>query len=115
MTDLLKALAEPTRLKLVTLLLKKPRCVSCLARNLDISESAVSQHIKVLKNAGLVTGQKKGYFMHYSINRAVLEKLSVYIKELADTPVEETRGCHKDDKKCRCHREEKKNEEQQID
>ncbi len=111
MTDLLKALAEPTRLKLVTMLLKNPRCVGCLARNLGISEPAVSQHIKVLKKAGLVTGRKKGYFMHYSVNRDALEKLSVYIKELSDTPDQEIQGCHKGNKKCHCHRGEKKNEE----
>ena len=64
-TAVLKALAEERRLRMVELLLRKERCVRALARELGISESAASQHLKVLREAGLLTGVKRGYFTHY--------------------------------------------------
>lgn len=48
--------------------------VNSLASALKISPSAVSQHLRILKSAGLVEDQRKGYFIHYSLNRSVLEK-----------------------------------------
>ena len=59
-TAVLKALAEERRLRMVELLLRKERCVRDLARELGISESAASQHLKVLREAGLLTGVKRG-------------------------------------------------------
>ena len=58
------------------LLLRRNCCVRALARQLDISEAAVSQHLKVLREAGLIFGEKCGYFMHYTVNRAALKELS---------------------------------------
>ena len=56
----LKALSDETRMKIVILLLKNNYCVRALAKELKISEAAVSQHLKVLREAGLLTGEKKG-------------------------------------------------------
>ena len=61
-----KALADENRLLLLHLLLRRNCCVRALARQLDISEAAVSQHLKVLREAGLIFGEKCGYFMHYT-------------------------------------------------
>ena len=66
LAQLLKALGEPTRLKIYTALLKRKHCVRSLSVMLGISESAVSQHLKVMKNAGLVYGEKYGHHTHYS-------------------------------------------------
>lgn len=63
----LKALADEKRLKILDVLLKKDYCVKALARELDLSESAVSQHLKKLREAGLVVGEKKGYWVHYVV------------------------------------------------
>ena len=72
------ALADPTRLKLLKLLCsqKEPDalCVNALTGLLGITQPAVSQHLKVLKSIGLVTGQRRGYHIHYFINQDVLEK-----------------------------------------
>jgi ArsR family transcriptional regulator len=66
------ALADPTRLKLVKLLCqqKDPEalCVNALAGLLRVTQSAVSQHLRVLKAIGLVRGERRGYHIHYSIN-----------------------------------------------
>ena len=56
---LFKALADGTRLKIVRLLLEHRRCVRALARELELSEAAVSQHLKVLREAGIVIGQSR--------------------------------------------------------
>jgi len=66
------ALGDPTRLKLMRHLCHECHgqavCVNYLAAVLGISSSAVSQHLKVLKAAGLVKGERRGYHVHYSIN-----------------------------------------------
>jgi len=80
----LKALGDETRLKIVKLLLKHNYCVRALARKLEISESAVSQHLKVLREAGLLKGEKRGYFMHYDVDRNLLKELAAQFKELAE-------------------------------
>ena len=79
----LKAIADETRMKIITLLLQHNYCVRALARKLEISEAAVSQHLKVLREAGLLAGEKKGYFMHYDVNRNVLHELAREIEALA--------------------------------
>lgn len=78
-----KALGDETRFKIFLLLGKNQICVGGLAKTLGISESAVSQHLKVLKNAGLITGEKQGYFMHYNVERNVLKEMEGVIGELA--------------------------------
>ena len=60
----LKAIADETRMKILLLLLRHNYCVRALARKLELSEGAVSQHLKILRDAGLLIGEKKGYFMH---------------------------------------------------
>ena len=62
---MLKALGEPMRLNIYRTLLERKHCVRSLSRKFGISESAVSQHLKVMKIAGLVYGEKYGYHTHY--------------------------------------------------
>ena len=62
---MLKALGEPMRLNIFQALLERKHCVRSLSRKLGISESAISQHMKVMKAAGLVYGEKFGYHTHY--------------------------------------------------
>lgn len=78
-----KALADENRLLLLRLLLRRNCCVRALARQLDISEAAVSQHLKVLREAGLIFGEKCGYFMHYTVNRAAFKELSSQLSRMA--------------------------------
>lgn len=53
----LKAIADETRMKILTLLLEHNYCVRALARSLELSEAAISQHLKVLREAGLLIGE----------------------------------------------------------
>ncbi|NLZ94043.1 MAG: winged helix-turn-helix transcriptional regulator [Firmicutes bacterium] len=91
---ILKSLSDETRYNLVKLLLRYDYCVGALANKLGISESAVSQHLKILRNAGLVKGEKRGYFAHYYVDRGVLKEAAKELSELADL-VETNAECHK--------------------
>jgi ArsR family transcriptional regulator len=82
----LKALADETRFKIVSLLLNHSFCVGALAQHLGISEAAVSQHLRVLRKAGLVKGEKRGYWTHYSVDRGSLVQMSDQIRDMADKP-----------------------------
>ncbi len=66
------ALGDPTRLRLVRHLCRdchgQAVCGNYLAAVLGITPSAVSQHLKILKNAGLVKGERRGYHVHYWVN-----------------------------------------------
>ena len=62
---MLKALGEPMRFKIYKALLERKHCVRSLSKKFSISESAISQHMKVMKDAGLVYGEKFGYHTHY--------------------------------------------------
>lgn len=80
----LKAIADDTRMKILSLLLKHNYCVRALAKEVELSESTVSQHLKVLREAGLLIGDKRGYFMHYTVDRSVLHELAKEIEALAN-------------------------------
>ena len=77
-----KALSDPTRFKMFFLLSRKTLCVNALVSLLQISQPAVSQHLKVLKQAYLVRSERKGYWMHYSVNRQRLKAFLNGLKAL---------------------------------
>ena len=97
-----RALADDTRRKIVELLLGHNYCVSELARVLKISESAVSQHLKVLKEADLLTGEKRGYYMHYDIDREKLRGLAREIDAMAGLERQACTGPVGDESACGC-------------
>jgi ArsR family transcriptional regulator len=69
-TQLFKALSEPVRLRIITLLLNGERCVCDLMAVLDMPQSTVSRHLAYLKNAGLITGKRQGVWMYYQLAKA---------------------------------------------
>lgn len=73
---ILKALGEPMRLKIFRALLERKHCVRSLSKKFGISESAISQHMKVMKEAGLVYGEKYGYHTHYLPLQAAVDFLA---------------------------------------
>ncbi|AGB41033.1 putative transcriptional regulator [Halobacteroides halobius DSM 5150] len=91
----LKAIADANRLKLLALLLNKDYCVKALAKELEISESAVSQHLKKLREAGLVIGIKKGYWVHYSAKDEKLVTLADKLKNLSSFVDHQDNSCCK--------------------
>ena len=86
---LFKALADPTRLKLLSLLSQQRMpdalCVNALAGLLGVTQSAISQHLRILKNIGLVNGERRGYHVHYSINRQTMKSYQKHIVAVLTT------------------------------
>ena len=80
------ALADPTRLRIVKLLCHKQfrdaLCVNALAAILGITQSAVSQHLRILKSIGLVKGERRGYHVHYLINPGAMEQCRSIVSTL---------------------------------
>ena len=69
-----KVLSVDTRVRMIELLQRRALCVNALARALDVTPAAVSQHLRVLRDADVVTPEKKGYFVHYRLNKSTLEE-----------------------------------------
>jgi ArsR family transcriptional regulator len=67
-----KVLSAETRVRMIELLKQRPLCVNALARALTITPAAVSQHLRVLRDADVVVADKQGYFVHYRINAKTL-------------------------------------------
>jgi len=72
--ELFKIFCVDKRIEIIERLKSGSMNVNSLANALKISPSAVSQHLRVLKSAGLVIDERKGYWIHYSLNRDALEK-----------------------------------------
>jgi len=81
-----KALGNDTRVLMLKLLGQRPLCVGALAAQLDISQSAVSQHLSILKRAGLVEADKRGYFVHYRLAEGGAERCRAALDEVLKQP-----------------------------
>ena len=75
--EIVHIITEPTRFAILCLLIDHNYCVRALARKLNISEPAISQHMNVFKRYDLVTWKKLGYQVHYHVKRErVVQALS---------------------------------------
>lgn len=110
LANIFKALSDPTRLRLVRLLSENSAggrfhgrehshrrggahagegaceswgflCVNALAHRLGVTQSAVSQHLRVLRQAGLVNGERRGAFVHYTLDRNALDRSLAALRE----------------------------------
>ena len=83
--NVLKALAEPRRQQILRLVRASPRSVGEIAEQVDITQQAVSQHLQVLKDAGLVAVRQHGTRRLYAIRPEGLESLDRFLAELWPT------------------------------
>jgi DNA-binding transcriptional ArsR family regulator len=72
----LQALSDPTRRKILELLKKKDSAVGELGKNFSITLPSLSHHLSVLKQADLVTSQRQGQEIIYSLNLSVFEEIA---------------------------------------
>jgi len=80
--EIFKALAHPIRLKIVCGLIKKEECnVSIMVEKLGLPQPTVSQHLTILKSAGIIEGYRKGTQICYKVTDETTKKL---IKVLGD-------------------------------
>jgi ArsR family transcriptional regulator len=91
---LFHALSDPTRLRIVRKLKHGERCVCELTDALDAAQSRLSFHLKVLKDAGLVSDRRDGRWVYYELRRDAFEEMSDALDELEpDHEPGKGRGC----------------------
>ena len=81
--ELFKVLAVDSRIRIIELLKQKgPLGANEMSERLGITPSAVSQHLKILKHAGLVRNERKGYWIPYEIDPVALEKCGEFLSSV---------------------------------
>ena len=86
---LAKALGHPARIAILKYLVKQDKCInSDLVEELGLAQSTVSQHLKELKNAGLIQGTVTGASMNYCVNQTQWEKAKTLILDLFDKEID---------------------------
>lgn len=78
----IRALADPTRREILNLLKRQSLPAGDLAARFPMSGAAVSKHLAVLKEAGLVRDWRKGKYIFYELNASVLEEVLLWINDL---------------------------------
>jgi len=81
---LLKVLSVETRVRIIQLLKGRALCVNALAARLGVTQGAVSQHLRFMRDTGLVIDEKRGYFVHYCLNEETLAAWRDEIGQLLD-------------------------------
>ena len=89
---LFNALSTESRVRIVQLLSKDTLCVGALSRFTGISAGAVSQHLRILRSAGLVRSERRGYFIHYRLAPGAAGKLRAALTAVMN-PKKEARAC----------------------
>jgi len=94
--QMLKVLSVEARVRILQLLHGREQCVGALASQLDVTQGAVSQHLRVLRHANLVIDEKRGLYTHYRLNERTLAQWRAQIDDLLvpGPPV-----------KCRCQKQ----------
>lgn len=95
--ELAKALAHPARLRILRLLLATPGCIGGdIVDAVGLAQSTVSEHLRILKAAGVITGEISGPRTCYALNPAAFRPLSEFIAAL--TPPDGDQCCLPDNK-----------------
>jgi len=81
---ILKVLSVSARVRIIQLLKGRALCVNALTARLDMTQGAVSQHLRIMRDAGLVVDEKRGYFVHYRLNEEALAGWQAHIGKLLD-------------------------------
>ena len=82
MNSLFKALNDETRRQIIELLKEKDMNAGDIAEQFNISKPSISHHLDILKRADLITSEKKGQFVEYSLNTSILEDLLNWVLSL---------------------------------
>lgn len=84
-TDALRVLADPLRIRIVSLLAHEELCVCHLVEMTGARQTNLSNHLRVLREAGLVEAEPWGRFTYYKLRPAVLDELSAALAGLASS------------------------------
>lgn len=86
-----KALGHPIRYKIVKFLYDGPKCVCKLNENIEFSQANLSQHLKILKEAGIVSSEKVGMNIHYRISNEKIKDIIDSVDKLAMSYFDKTK------------------------
>ena len=78
----MKALSDPIRREILSLLKNGRMAAGDIAGHFDISDAAISRHLSVLKEANLIRDTREGKFIFYDLNASVLEELLLWVSDL---------------------------------
>jgi ArsR family transcriptional regulator len=84
-TDLMRVLSDPLRLRIVTLLAKETLCTTHLIEETGAKQTNLSNHLKVLREAGVVETEPCGRFTYYRLKADVISSLAGQFADLAET------------------------------
>lgn len=79
--DVFQAIADPTRREIISLVASKPRNLNSIAENFDISRPAISQHIKILVECGLIDITQNGRERYCEIKMDKLDEVSDWVEK----------------------------------
>lgn len=79
-----RTLGVETRVAIIQLLKHRSLCVGALSHFLGLTSGAVSQHLRVLRDAGLVEPEKRGYFVHYRLNHNILAQWKTALEQFLE-------------------------------
>ncbi|MPM83431.1 hypothetical protein SDC9_130495 [bioreactor metagenome] len=102
--DVLKALADETRVRILNLLHREPLCVCDLETVLRISQSNASRHVTKLKTAKLLIGEKQAQWVYYRVDEKTLEQYS-FLKELLAREISNHPKCRMDVERLKKYRD----------
>lgn len=78
----MKALSDPSRVKIIKLLQQKTMCVCELREALELSQPTVSRHLKILETAGLVAARKDGIWVNYTLTNGATPHATALLDHL---------------------------------
>ncbi|MCJ7458201.1 MAG: autorepressor SdpR family transcription factor [candidate division Zixibacteria bacterium] len=79
MSELFKAFSDPTRREIMDLLKQKDQTPSEILEKIEVSQPTLSHHLDILKRANLITGEREGQFIKYSLNMSVFQMAIEYM------------------------------------
>lgn len=82
-----KALSDENRLKILSLLSDEEICACKILEKLNITQPTLSHHMKILCKYGLVLSNKKGIWMHYSLNKEKLNEATKFINDIFNNKI----------------------------
>ena len=89
--QLAKALAHPARVQIIRTLLRRTTCIGCdLVEEVGLAASTTSEHLRILRAAGLIVGEIERPRVCYSLNPAALEPLAAFLHRAAADPAANT-------------------------
>ena len=90
-----KALCDPKRIAILQLLRSGEKCACVLLDSLELTQSGLSYHMKILCDSGIVTSRQEGKWTHYQLSDSGREYAIELLKELTTPDTEQAIACHR--------------------